>query len=185
MPYSTGVENTSAPRSTVGVVDGDNVIVRQSWLNQFPLVLLALALEVAIVYVSIAFPELATFSVKLGSITLSASFLPIIPIFVLAKAALNIYDERLVVTPDYLIHVTGRISWREKSSRLEYSHIQEIETIQSIAQRLLGLGDLNILPIGAGNRQAISMKGLKQPRAVKDLIRSLREPQPALSETAS
>lgn len=162
------------PQSTVGVVDGKNIIVRQSWLNQFPLVLVALALEIAIVYITLDFPEVASFSFQIASVTISASYLPFIPLFVLAKAALNIYNERLVITPIYLIHVTGRISWRERSSRLEYSHIQEIETIETIAQRILGLGDLNILPIGAGNRQAILMKGLRHPRAVKDVIRSLR-----------
>lgn len=169
------MESTHAPRATVGVVDGDNVIVRQSWLNQWPLVGLTAALEAAIVYVSIRFPELATFSVDLGAISLSGSYLPIIPVFVLLVAAFNIYNERLVITPLYLIHVTGRISWRERSSRLEYDHIQEIETSGSIIQRLLGLADLNILPIGAGNRQAILMRGLRNARAVKDLIRSVRE----------
>lgn len=168
------VEETLAPRSTIGVVDGENVIVRQSWLNQSPLVALALALEVCIVYLTIDVPEIAAFTLDLGAVRLSAAYLPIIPAFLIGKAAINIYNERLVITPDYLIHVTGRISWRERSSRLEYSHIQEIETIESISQRIFGIGDLNILPIGAGNRQAICMRGLRKPRAVKDLIRSLR-----------
>lgn len=169
------MESNHAPHTTVGVVDGNNVIVRQSWLNQWPLILLTAALEAAIVYVSIVFPELSAFSLNLGAFSLSESHLPIIPVFVLLIAAFKIYNERLVITPNYLIHVTGRISWRERSSRLEYDHIQEIETIWSIMQRLLGLGDLNILPIGAGNRQAILMRGLRHPRAVKDLIRSVRD----------
>ncbi len=179
------MENSQTARSTVGIVDGDNVIVRQSWLNQWPLLLLTAALEAAIVYFYIRFPELATFSMNIGALSLSGSYLPIIPVFVLLKAALNIYNERLVITPSYLIHVTGRISWRERSSRLEYDHIQEIETIESIPQRMLGLADLNILPIGAGNRQAILMKGLLKPRAVKDLIRSKRgQIAPATDATA-
>ena len=168
------METSQSRNTTVGVIDGDNVIVRQSWLNQWPLMLLAVGLEAIIVYLSLRFPELATFSTHLGSLRLSGSYLPIIPVFVLVKAAFNIYNERLVITPNYLIHVTGRLWWRERSSRLEYDHIQEIETIESIIQRILSLGDLNILPIGAGNRQAILMKGLHKPRSVKDLIRSMR-----------
>lgn len=176
------MENTRAPHTTVGVVDGSNVIVRQSWLNQWPLIFLTVILEAAIVYVSIVFPELATFSVNLGAFSLSGSYLPIVPVFVLLVAAFKIYNERLVITPEYLIHVKGRISWRERSSRLEYDHIQEIETIGSIIQRLVGLGDLNILPIGAGNRQAILMRGLRHPRAVKDLIRSVRDSAPSSAD---
>lgn len=174
------MQNNSVPQSTVGVVDGENIIVRQSWLNQFPLVLVALALEVIIVYISLEFPDVAAFSFKIGSATISASYLPLLPLLVIARAALYIYNERLVITPNYLIHVTGRISWSERSSRLEYSHIQEIETVETIAQRILGLGDLNILPIGAGNRQEILMKGLRHPRAVKDVIRSLKDTEAAV-----
>lgn len=177
--------NSQAPHTTVGVVDGDNVIVRQSWLNQWHLILLTALLEWAIIDLSIRFPELATFSTQLGTVPISGSYLPIIPVFVLLRAAFNIYNQRLVITPNYLIHVTGRLWWRERSSRLEYDHIQEIETIESIIQRLLGLGDLNVLPIGAGNRQAIVMKGLHKPRAVKDLIRSKRGHATSVKEAMS
>lgn len=178
------MQNNTAPRSTVGIVDGDNILVRQSWLNQYILLSIVAALEVAIVYWTIAFPETATFTLNLGPLSFSPSYLPAIPLLVLARAAFNVHNQRLVITPAYLIHVSGRLWWTERSSRLEYSHIQEIETIQSIPQRLLGIADLNILPMGGGNRQAIRMKGLRNPRAVKDVIRDKRAQQPEIHNDA-
>lgn len=169
-----------APRPTVGVVDGENILVRQSWFNQYILLSIVITLEVAVVYWTLAFPGSATFSLNLGALSLSPSYLPAIPLLVLARAAFNVYNQRLVITPAYLIHVSGRLWWTERSSRLEYSHIQEIETIQSIPQRILGVADLNILPMGGGNRQAIRMKGLRDSRAVKDVIRDIRAKQPEI-----
>lgn len=174
------MQNNTAPLAPVGVVDGDNILVRQSWLNQYILLSIVAALEVAIVYWTIAFPGSATFSLNLGALSLSPSYLPAIPLLVLARGAFIVYNQRLVITPAYLIHVSGRLWWTERSSRLEYSHIQEIETIQSIPQRLLGVADLNILPIGGGNRKAILMRGIRKPRAVKDVIRDKRAQQPEI-----
>ena len=174
------MESNETPRTTVGVVDGENILVRQSWFNQYIPLCIVIALEVAVVYWTIAFPGSATFSLNLGALSVSLSYLPAIPLLVLARAAFNVYNERLVITPAYLIHVSGRLWWTERSSRLEYSHIQEIETIQSIPQRILGVADLNILPMGGGNRQAIRIKGLRDFRAVKDVIREIRAKQPEI-----
>lgn len=77
-------------------------------------------------------------------------------------------NERLVLTPQYLIHVLGRLTWREKSVRLEYHHIQEIETEQTILQRVLGIGDVTLKPIGG---VPMRMVGLSKPREVKNVIR--------------
>lgn len=178
------MEQRSAPHTTVGVVDGENLLFHQSWLNQMPLIFLAVFLEVVIVYLTIAYPDFALFVVPLGSDSFSASILPVFPLFVLLWGAIRIYNERLVVTPFYLIHVSGRIQWRERSVRLEYSHIQEIETVQSIFQRFLGIGDLMVVPIGSGNRSPIMMKGLRHPRAVKDVIREIKAKHPQVHSLA-
>ena len=178
------MEQRSAPHTTVGVVDGENLLFHQSWLNQMPLIFLAVFLEVVIVYLTIAYPDFALFVVPLGSDGFSASILPVFPLFVLLWGAIRIYNERLVVTPLYLIHVSGRLQWRERSVRLEYSHIQEIETVQSIFQRFLGIGDLMVVPIGSGNRSPIMMKGLRHPRAVKDVIREIKAKHPQVHSLA-
>jgi len=171
--------NTGAP--TIGFVDGDNIIIRQSWLNQYLLVGITVLLEVGIVYLNVELAEIGDYDVSLGPVSIPTLYLPIIPLLVLARAAFNIYNERLVITPAYLIHVTGRLWWSARTSRLDYDHVQEIETIQSIPQRILGVADLHITPIGRDLKGSMTIRGLSRPRAVKDLIRSLRSQQGGLS----
>jgi hypothetical protein len=156
--------------TSVGVIDGANVIIRQSWLNQLGLIVIAIILEVAITVFTALFSETL---ISIDSLSITVGALPCIPLFLLLVAAVRVYNERLVVTPEYLIHVTGRISWKEHSVRLEYPHIQEIETVQSILQRLLGLGDVAVIPVGGGSK-TIVMRGLRHPREVKNLIRGFK-----------
>jgi hypothetical protein len=159
---------TTEKKSVVGRVDGDNLIVRESWLNQFPLVIVFLALEILASYLLIEFPEASTVDVELFGRVVKVSWVSFVPLLILGKAAFHVLNERLVLTPEYLIQVNGRLTWREKSARLEYHHIQEIETEQTILQRVLGLGDITLKPIGGA---PMRMVGLYNPREVKNVIR--------------
>lgn len=159
---------------SVGRKDGENVLIHQSWLNQLPLLLLLFLLEALIIYVRIEFSDRSATKLPETHVDTLISLLPIVPLLILIKAAFPIINERLVVTPQYIIHVMGRISWRERTVRLEYNHIQEIEIEQTILQRILGVGDISIVALGGANVAAIHMHGLAHPRGVKDLIRAKR-----------
>jgi hypothetical protein len=180
-PYSIPVENNATTASSIGFVDGENIIIRQSWLNQYFLIGITVLLEAAIVYLNLKLAEIGDYDISLGTLSIPTIYLPSIPLIVLARAAFNIYNERLVITPHYLIQVTGRLWWSARTSRLDYNQIQEIETIQSIPQRILGVADLHITPIGRDLKGSIMMRGLRNPRAVKDLIRNLRSKEGAPS----
>ena len=167
--------NTNA--RAIGFIDGDNIIVRQSWTNQWLLVSFTVFLEVAIVFLNLRLAESGTFELGMGSLSIPTTYLPIVPLIVLATAAWKIYNERLVITPHYLIHVTGRLWWSVRTTRLDYNQVQEIETIQTIPQRILRVADLHITPIGRDLKGSIMIRGLRNPRGVKDLIRNLRSRQ--------
>lgn len=167
--------NTNA--TAIGFVDGENIIVRQSWINQWLLVSVTVLVEVAIVFLNLNLATSGSFELGIGTLSIPTTSLPIIPLLVLATAAWNIYNERLVITPHYLIHVTGRLWWSARTTRLDYNQVQEIETIQTIPQRILGVADLHITPIGRDLKGSIMIRGLRNPRGVKDLIRSLRSQQ--------
>lgn len=151
------------------------MIFTQSWWNQLPIICAFAALEVITIALTLRFPESTSLKLPVGAGDVSISYLPPLPLFVFGKAAFRVLNERLVVTPSYLIHVTGRLSWQERSVRLEYPHIQEIETVQTVMQRIFGLGDIIITPIGGGTaKNAICIQGLANPRAVKDVIRNVK-----------
>jgi len=169
-------ENTSIQRQihAVGRLDGDNLLIHQSWKNQLPAYTLFLILEVLVVYASITVGDSSSVSVPGFSVPLSISTLKVFPLLVLLKAAFSVLNERLVVTPTYMIHVIGRLWWRERTVRLEYGQVQEVEISQSLLQKVLGIGDLIFKPMGGNDRNSIYMKGVPQPRVVKDVIRNMK-----------
>jgi len=108
----------------VGVRDGDNIIIRQSWLNQLGMIVLALATLALTSYLTILFPEYTTLTSEGGW---SLPVLNFIPLTIVLHSDYNVYNERFVVTPEYLIDVEGRLAWRERSTRIEYHRVQEIK----------------------------------------------------------
>jgi hypothetical protein len=173
MPYSKEMSQAAEISPRIGFKDGDNYVIRQSWLNQSIGIGVVLVLLGMTTYVTLAFPGYTTVPLELGSSIFAFPFLNIIPLCVLGRLAFLVYNERLVLTPEYLIHVTGRLAWRARSSRLEYDRIQEIEISQTILQRILGVGDVKVLPLAGLAENALAMNGLLHPRAVKDLIRAM------------
>lgn len=165
------MDDNAAPVASVGVKDGDNYIVMQSWRNQVGTLMAFLALVCAAMYLTIQFPRFTTIPLMLGGFELSFPVLNLIPLVVLLRGVFLVYNERFVITPEYLIHVTGRLAWRGRSSRLAYRHIQEIEIEETILQRLLGVGDLKLIPMAGSEVSSIKLHGAANPRAVKDLIR--------------
>ncbi len=159
----------------VGYRDGDNVVIHQSWRNMLGTLGLVLCVLGVTSYLTILFPEYTSVPLALGGFVFEFPVLNLVPLLLLARAAYVIYNERFVLTPHYLIHVTGRLAWRGRSSRLDYSKIQEIEIEETLLQRALGVGDLKIIPIAGTDSNSIRLQGVAYPRAVKDLVRDLSQ----------
>jgi len=161
----------------VGVRDGDNVIIRQSWLNQLGAVVLALVTLALTSYLTILFPEYTTLASEGGW---SLPVLNFIPLTIVLRSAYNVYNERFVVTPEYLIDVEGRLAWRERSTRIEYHRVQEIKIEETIVQRIFSLGDVTVVPLAGADGMPICLRGVAQPRLVKDLIRHRKQERDVL-----
>jgi len=58
----------------VGVRDGDNVIIRQSWCNQLGAILIALVTLALTSYLTILFPDYTTLTSEGGVVASSAQF---------------------------------------------------------------------------------------------------------------
>lgn len=150
---------------------GQNLLYSQSWLNQIPLVVSSLLCLSLISYLSVYFPQVAYVPKSLTGWGYDLPILFLIPLILFLKLIYVVLNERFVLTPEYMIHVVGRISWKERTVRLEYGRIQEIEILQTILQRIFGLGDIVIVPIAGTSQTNIHMHGVSNPRQVKDAIR--------------
>jgi uncharacterized membrane protein YdbT with pleckstrin-like domain len=172
------MEQEALIAKALGRIDGDNVIFTQSWWNQLPLMIGFIASIVAITLLTLQFPKETLLPVQLTDSLIKVPYLLPIPFVLLLKAAFKVYNERFVLTPEYMIHVSGRLTWRERSVRLEYRRIQEIETDHTILQRIFNLGDVILIPIaGTVQTTAIHMHGVAFPQIIKDIIRQ-RQNQP-------
>lgn len=157
--------------SPVGYRDGDNIIIHQSWRNQIGTLIVFVLVLVATTYLTVLYPDFTTVPLDLGNNEIDFPLLNLLPLVLLCRAAFVIYNERFVLTPDYLIHVTGRLAWRGRSSRLDYTKIQELEIEETLLQRALGVGDIKIIPMAGTESNTIRLPGVGFPRAVKDVIR--------------
>jgi hypothetical protein len=167
------MDGTVSLPPSVGRRDGDNYIVEQSWRNQIGALLAVPLIVAALIYVRIRLPEFMNVPVTFGDVDVWFSALYLLPVFVVARAVFLVYNERFVITPEYVIHVTGRLAWRGRSSRLAYGSIQEIEIEETIPQRIFGVGDIKLIPIAGSEVSSVKLRGVRTPRAVKDLIRDL------------
>jgi membrane protein YdbS with pleckstrin-like domain len=174
MYYHHGMELPDREIAKVGVRDGDNIIIRQSWLNQCGMILLILMTLAGTSYVSLLYPEYTTIDSNIG---VSIPLLNLIPLTMVLRCAFTIYNERFVITPEYLIDVEGRLAWRERSTRIEYHRVQEIKIEETILQRLFNLGDVTVVPLAGTEGIPICLRGVSHPRTVKDLIRQHKKGQ--------
>jgi len=159
------MSETTNSAHAVGFRDGDNCVIRQPWINQSLGPLAFLIVTWIAVCLTIQFPEYTTFDLQVGSWAFAFPSLNCAPVALLGYLAFLARKERFVLTPEYFIHVTGRLEWRERSSRIEYDRIQEIEISQTIFQRMLGVGDVKILPLAGSAESSRCMSGVRSKSA--------------------
>lgn len=146
------------------------VVINQDVLNQGPL----LFVFFLSIYLLFALSQLYPWSVQ--TIDLTAFDLPlplfgIFPLIIGARLIHTLLDKRVVLTDEYLNFIEGRLSWKEKTIRVGYDHIREIEIDNTLYQKMLGVGDLGITAIATTLEPTIKMPGVRNPRKIKDIIR--------------
>jgi hypothetical protein len=172
--------------SGVYTIDGDNIVVTQSLVNQLPRLSLVGITTLALLYLTFYYPHLTNFPIPLSGWELQFPVLVFIPFVLVTVPLHNVFDARLILTPDYLLQVRGLASWRERSVRLEYSRIQEIEIEQTLLQRVLGVGDIKVTPIVVGmDESVLHIHGIPKPHMLKDLLRSRIHPHQQAAGTQS
>ena len=148
------------------------IVLTQNFLNQLPM-LVALAFSFpAAIWLSIAYPwSVEHLEIPLFNFAFPLPLFAIIPLLLLGALFHALYNVRLILCPEYLIYVEGALNWKEKSIRVEYEHIREIEIDQTIYQRIVNVGDILVTVVATSIESSLIVPGVHDPRAVKDLIR--------------
>ena len=95
----------------------------------------------------------------------------VLPALILLMAGFGRYRRLYTVTSHRIMMRTGLIA--NNTNEMEIRHIRGINLRQGVAERLLGIGTLEIISAADGGAEVV-FSGISNPVAVKDQIRSLR-----------
>lgn len=82
----------------------------------------------------------------------------------------RLYNYLYVLTPDYVLEVSGRISFNLKSQRIRYAHIRGVNVEQNIFQRIFNVGDIRLASAMQQRDSDVLMEGVANPNLYKDII---------------
>ncbi|MCO6430426.1 MAG: PH domain-containing protein [Deltaproteobacteria bacterium] len=150
--------------------DNANIIYHTSFLHFLPLLIAALAAAVFAFYASFEWKWSVQWA-EIGGYTVPLPLFGLPAIVLMVMLICRKYNEKLILTPEYVLFIEGIIRWKQESVRMDYASIKEVTIEETILQRLLGLGDVCCLTAAASAaHKTATMPGVRSPRKIKDLI---------------
>ena len=114
------------------------------------------------------------FTIGSTRFVMSMPILMFVPGYVLARVLLYIYNARYIITERGTEAQIGLVALRLRQMHLKYEDIRGVRAVQSILDRILNIGDVEI---GSAMTETveITMVGVDNPRAVQILICNERD----------
>lgn len=154
------------------------IIVPRVWRSQAPRVLLFLIISPIAVWLSQRFPGSVIhgtlFSLGESFLTLHLPLFWFIPAFVIGQAIMKIYDVRYTIDSKGIESKIGILSLSQTITRIRYEDIRSIDTRQSLTERLLGIGALEMGTAASAGLE-MSFTGIADPLAVQGLLQAERD----------
>lgn len=143
---------------------------RQSFLNYGGFILTIIAITFVSIYLTYLYPWSMQKIWSSEYFSLKIPFFALLPLALIAHLLHLVLDKKMVFTDSYILFLEGLMSWKEKSIRVHYFNIKEIEIDQTIYQKIFGLGDLSITTVATQIESALLMPGIRNARHIKDFI---------------
>lgn len=121
------------------------------------------------------------FSLADKQVMLKLPLLWFIPALALGSAILRIYDVRYTLDEQGIEARTGIISLYQRITRIRFEDIRSIETEQTLLERALDIGNLEIGTAATGGIE-VTFKGVAAPKQVQKLIRDERDRRQKLTK---
>ena len=164
------------------------LVIRKVWRSELPSVIMFFLLGAASIYLTYLFPASVIrgplFSIGGEMLFLRLPLLWFLPAAALSTALLRIYDVRYVLDSDGVEARTGIISLNQQVTRLRYEDIRSVEFKQSIWERLLDIGELEI-GTAATSGIEIVLHGAACPGEVQNMILRERDRRQAIARRPS
>lgn len=97
-----------------------------------------------------------------------------IPAFVISQAIIKLYDVKYTVDDKGIESKIGILSLNQIITRIRYEDIRSIDSRQSISERMLGIGTLEIGTAASAGLE-MSFTGIDQPLEVQRKIQAERD----------
>jgi len=144
-----------------------------TWRSRLGSLILFFVLAIAAIRFSYEFTSLVVhgelFTIGDTSFIMSMPVLMFIPGYVLARVLLFMYNARYIIDERGAEAQVGLVALRLRQIRLKYEDIRGVRTDQSILDRILNVGTIEIGSAMTGEIE-IRMVGVDNPRAVQILI---------------
>ncbi len=163
---------------------GKQVLIQKTWRSEYACFILMLFFSVISIYLSATFPG-SVIAGKLFSIGKSTVFLKLplfwfIPAFLAGVLFFRMFNYKYSVDSRGVEAITGILSTTQRITRVRYEDIRSVETQQTLMDRFLGIGNVEIGTAATGEIE-INFRGIAAPEEVQDMIQAERDKRQKLS----
>lgn len=154
------------------------IVVCKTWRSEATSLAIFVVMSILAVFFSRVFP----FSiiegevVTIGSTTIRLS-LPLfwfVPAFTIGMAIYRIYNVRYVINERGIESEVGILALHRRLTRVWFEDVRSVQTEQSLLNRLLGVGDLEISTAATGTIEII-LRGIAAPDEVQEMVQRERD----------
>ena len=154
------------------------VVVVKTWRSEMGRLDLFAILSVVSWYLSTTFPssviEGRILSIGDTNLMLALPLFWFLPAFAAASAIYRVYNVRYVIDSRGIEARVGILSTHQRITRVRFEDIRSVETEQTLMQRLLDIGDVEIGTAATGEIE-ILFDGVPTPTEVQDMIQTERD----------
>jgi uncharacterized membrane protein YdbT with pleckstrin-like domain len=164
----------------------NQVIVAKTWRSEIKRMVIFVVLSVVSIFLTHLFPESVIEGklLTLGSRTLMFA-LPLfwlLPVCGAGNIIFRIYNVRYVIDSRGIEAKVGILAMNQRITRVRFEDIRSVETEQTMLERILNIGDVEIGTAATGDIEII-FQGIAAPTEVQDMIQSERDRRHTLART--
>ena len=154
------------------------LIIHKVWRSELPRLIIFLVLLLGCTLLSRQFPNTIIRGefVTLGAtqVILSLPLLWLIPAWSLLLSIVKIYDVRYTLDAHGIESRVGILSMHQTITRIRYEDIRSIETEQSVLERILDVGTVEMGTAATGAVE-VALYGVASPKLIQDLLQAERD----------
>lgn len=154
------------------------IVIPKVWRSEIKLIVGFVILGIASIILTQHFPESIIsgrlFSVGSAHVELSIPLFWFMPLAALLLGVLRIYDVRYVIDSRGLEARVGILGLNQRITRVRYNDIRSAETEQTIIERMLNVGDVEVGTAATADIEII-FQGVAAPQELQSLIQRERD----------